>query len=77
MLAVPGEDGCVYPGFCSFHAPPIETGCAQKGEEASLNIAFAGLSVNGMNKHLWKVSSFSFSELLISELIGLFNIFIF
>lgn len=30
---------------------PSETGSAQKGEEAALNIAFAGLSVSGMNKH--------------------------
>lgn len=45
MLAMPGEDGVFTLGY-------LQTGSAQKGEEAALNIAFAGLSVGGMEKHL-------------------------
>lgn len=69
--------GCGDLGFCSFHAPLSKTGSAREGEEAALIMAFAGLSVSGMNKNLWRISFFPFSELLISEFIELFNISIF
>lgn len=52
MLVVPGEDGLCLPWVLLLSCTTSETGSAQKGDEAILNVAFAELSVSGMNNHL-------------------------
>lgn len=39
-------------GFCLLHALLSTAGSAREEEDAALIMAFAGLSVSGMNKHL-------------------------